>query len=232
MDKEQNLAVAPGQGQGLYALMSSIPIPLHFTGWNLFAYPVQESRAVSVALTSIPTTTYGAVYSYEGSNHWSFYSPAVPHWVNDLNRFDFEFGRGYWITTTQPITLYLKGAAQENVNAAASPAPPSIFYGPILAGDGEPPLTGTTVEGWIGGVLCGSTPVQPMGGEWVYALQVAAASGREGCGSPGASVEIRLGGQKLPVIAQWDNGAIQKLPLPQTPLQKRLYLPLVNADDR
>ncbi len=62
LDTTNNMASARVQGPGVYALMSSIEIPLYGPGWDIFGYPILETRPVTEALISISgfyTTVHG-----------------------------------------------------------------------------------------------------------------------------------------------------------------------------
>jgi hypothetical protein len=135
LDTEENLAVAPVETPGLYVLAASVDIPLAGEGWQLFAYPIPETRPLVEAQQSI-SGTYSALYGYVGmempgqvagedaqeeqrlrqlcgetdggdGDPWLVYDSTAPDWANDLRC--LEFGLGYWIniTATAPITLQL-----------------------------------------------------------------------------------------------------------------------------
>jgi hypothetical protein len=107
LDAYHNEASAPIQGAGLYALMSSIEIPL-IQGVNYVAYPVRETRPVRAALASIKGF-YTLVRSYDpGTGTWLVFDPSRPDSANTLKM--LEFGKGYEITVTQNVILRLKGA--------------------------------------------------------------------------------------------------------------------------
>jgi hypothetical protein len=54
LNQNQNFASAPMPGPGLYALMSSLDIPLYGPSWNVVSYPLHESRPVLQALLAAP----------------------------------------------------------------------------------------------------------------------------------------------------------------------------------
>src|SRR3990172_6199521 len=81
-----NLATAPSQGVGVYALMASVQIPLYRAGWNLVSYPVQETRTVTEALASIQGY-YKSIYGYRAedvADPWEVYLVGGPAYLNDL----------------------------------------------------------------------------------------------------------------------------------------------------
>jgi hypothetical protein len=224
VDAGHNFAAAPVQGAGLYALMSSIEIPLD-AGWNSFAYPVEETRPLTETLLSIEGN-YSSVYSYDGGNltdSWSVYGVGAPAWVNDLNT--FEFGQGYWISTTEAITLYLKGASggyagglSEPDSPTGFPVPPATYYGPVSA------TAGMTVTVWVEGTLCGRAQTREIGGQVVYVLDVLTDDQVTGCGAPGSPVAFAVGAQGLIPTARWGNGRLWEWPLG---LARRFCLSLV-----
>ena len=144
LDMVENLATAPAEESGIYALIATVDIPVYVAGWNLFSYPVPESRPVAEALASVEGR-YSTVYGYDGedpANPWKVYNVGAPEWVNDLKR--LEFGRGYWINASEPITVQLKVATTITNTTVARPIgsisaetasgrrpPPAIYYGGI-----------------------------------------------------------------------------------------------------
>ena len=165
---EYNLISAPMLGPGLYALFSRYEIPLQ-PGWNLVGYPVQGSRAVTVALESI-AGQYSMVYGYNDKNPldpWSAYVPGEDTWVSDLDR--LRFGHGYWINidknvvgegvtttwqlkgnpeTTQPSTTTLAATTLRN--------PPAVYYGTVTSVQPDfRPQPGMVVQAYIGESPCG-----------------------------------------------------------------------------
>ena len=81
LETDNNYASARLQGPGLYALMTSIEIPLQ-PGWNLIGYPVQTAgvptatRPISDVLASI-SGDYSVVYGYDATDTrdpWKLYA--------------------------------------------------------------------------------------------------------------------------------------------------------------
>jgi hypothetical protein len=233
LDTYHNTASAPVQGEGLYALMSSLEVPLYGPGWNLISYPVPGERPVSEAFLSI-SGCYTTVYGYEAADpvdHWKIYDVTVPDWVNDLQA--MAHGRGYWINVSVPeaITLYLKGATAAQVERASSLSfPPATYYGLVLPGAGFTPTAGLPVTAWIDGQPCGQGQTLEIDGQVVYAVNVLAQDGSAaGCGVPGRTVTFQVGGQMMAPPAAWDNDRVWAVTLrpaewhPSWPV----YLPLV-----
>ena len=213
--------------------MSTIPVVLPGTGWNLFAWPVQGSSSITESLVSIDGQ-YGAVYGYESTepaDPWRFYSldPAIPDLLDNLH--EFEFGRGYWITVTQPITLYVKGSGGEIRLAnprqqAAIPQPPDTFYGEVQAADGFAPQPGMAVQAWIDGALCGEGKTYGQNDATVYGLHVLSAADRAGCGWPGAEISFQVGGIATSTKYVWQGSMLRPLSLLVEMLQT-LFMPIV-----
>ena len=204
-------AVAPAQGEGLYALMTTIPLDLPQTGWNLFSYPVNAERPVPEALASI-TSTYTTVYGYESTDlfdPWKVYDVSAPAWVNDL--LNLRFGQGYWINLLEPVTVYFKGSWEPAAQApAVFPTPPATFYGRVILPDVQP---GAPVLATIGGKTCGLSVTHLEAGELVYSIDVFADDGgaMAGCGAPGRVVTLSTGGYSFQ--AAWRNDQLTLLDL-------------------
>ena len=226
LDTYHNTASAPAQGEGLYALMSSLEVPLEAEGWNLFAYPVQATRPVTSALSSIEDY-YRIVYGYDSvAGEWLGYNVDAPVWANDL--YELEFGHGYWISVTQAITIYMKGGAEsydpldvENIGGL----PPSTYYGSVQDGLGFTPAAGMVVSAWVDGKQCGEALTFDEAGEIVYVIDVFADGWgeAEGCGDYGEEVRFKVEDWWMGARALWDNNRWWALDL-QLP---NIYLPLV-----
>jgi len=232
LDSYHNSASAPVPGPGLYALMSSVAVPLYNAGWNLFPYPVQATRPVTEALASIDGY-YTTVYSYVGTDTtdpWKVYDVDAPTWVDDLHT--LEYGRAYWIRATEPITVLLKGGTAPTMAAQATtagiPIPPATYYGEVQAGAGFTPAAGMQVYVWVNDTLCGQAQTRAIGGQIVYVVDVPADDGgaSAGCGVPGRVVRFQIETQHMATTAVWSNDRPQALALSPDP-QSRLYLPLI-----
>jgi hypothetical protein len=227
LDTYRNITSAVVQGEGVYALMSSVEIPLYGPGWNMFAYPVQATRPVTEALVSL-SGVYTTVYGYEATDiadPWKIYDVTVPDWVNDLEA--LEFGRGYWIQVSETITLMLKGDSTSAAAVLSSlQAPPATYYGHVAAGSGFAPAAGMEVTAWVDGHLCGQGETLEEDGQVVYSVNVLAdgPGGSAGCGVLGREVAFRVGSQDMIPTAVWDNNRVWELEL--RPIG-RIYLPLV-----
>ncbi|MFQ5613193.1 MAG: choice-of-anchor Q domain-containing protein [Anaerolineae bacterium] len=231
-----NVASTLAQGEGLYALMSSIEIPLTEEGWNLISYPVQETRPVSQALLSIAgayNTVYGHVES-DTADPWKVYAVDAPAWVSDLAW--LEFGRGYWLNITDTTTLRLRGdPVSSQVEAGNVPNPPATFYGAVISATNFTPSPGMPVVAKVKEQPCGQglTQLQELDGQMqvVYAIDVLAegAGAAAGCGAPGRLITFEVGGQVIASEATWDNSQVWRLDLDVSGIESlpRLYLPLV-----
>ncbi|HNT55742.1 MAG TPA: Ig-like domain-containing protein, partial [Anaerolineaceae bacterium] len=213
LDTDENMVTAPCQGQGLYALMSSVEIPLE-AGWNLFSYPIPVSRTVTETLSSI-AGSYSVVYNYNAATaDWTVYGVDAPDWVNDLEL--FQFSKGYYINTTQATTLYLKGGfgpQGQNAPTLGVPYPPATYYGQVLSSAYFTPSAGQTVTVRIGEQVCGQGLTQNVGGQIVYVVNVAAAVQTAGCGVPGAGISFQVGAQAMAQAPLWNNNNLWELNL-------------------
>lgn len=212
LDSERNEAAARVQGPGLYALMSSIAVPLPNAGWNLFAYSARQPRPVTTTLASIDGA-YQLIYGYEpahSADPWKVYAVAAPSWVNDLA--SLRPGSGYWIKTTRPITLYLNADAPAIPLAINPlPAPPATLYGLLVARSGFSPSPGIPVVARIGSLVCARAETRQIGSRVGFAIDVPASGdgATQGCGVPGAQIVVQVGTQTFNAV--WDNGQVQEL---------------------
>jgi hypothetical protein len=231
LDTAYNLASTPSQGPGVYALLASTRIPLLGAGWNLVSYPLPGSQPVTAALRSI-SGTYAIVYGYvvtDTADPWRVHGVGAPPYVNRLHR--LQFGQGYWISVTRPITWYLgqdsDPPAAGDVQAAQSvESPPATFYGPLLAGQGFTPTAGMAMSARVGGKLCGQGRTVESGGEVVYSIHVSAdgPGGTSGCGEPGMYVTFKVGSRAYGPAAAWDSNRLWEIALRPS---WQVYLPLV-----
>jgi len=230
VDPAENNAVAVISTDGLYALMSTIELPLNGPGWELFAYPIQTARPVAQALQSI-AGAYTSVYGYDSgtpTNPWRVYAPGVPTWVNDL--LELKFGEGYWINLTQAVTLRLRGDASLAGQSAGSPIPPGLppatFYGLISPSPGFTPTANQPVKAWIDGADCGSGQTLSVNGQIGYSIHVFADGQMSpGCGEPGKTVRLQVGSVYLGISPTWSSDQVWRVDQPGT--QQAIFLPLV-----
>ncbi len=217
-------------GQGIYALLSTIDTPPLQPGWNLFGYPLAGSREITRALASIDGA-YTSIYFYDRiTAQWRLYDatviqnhPAYAALTNDLVK--FEYSQSYWLHATQAITLYLGVPLDSELpQPAIIGQPPATFYGPVSATSTFTPTDGMTITAAVGGNLCGQGQVINWLGNLAYKVQVAADSGN-GCGVLGRSVSFSIGGQSLNSYP-WDNTQAQYRPLGPT-TGFHIYLPVV-----
>jgi hypothetical protein len=230
LDTYFNLASAPSQGEGIYALMASVTIPLYGPGWNLIAYPVQVTRTVTEALLSI-SGVYTTVYGYEPTDPdgdvWKVYDVGVPDWVNDLH--ELVFGKGYWINVSEEITLYLNGGASVMVSGPLAPAmalPPSTFYGAVQSSEWFTPAPGMLVTARIDGHLCGQARTRQVGDQVVYVIDVLAEGNGQavGCGAAGRTVTFEFDDRWMSASVPWDNHHLWELILNPNLV---VFLPLI-----
>jgi hypothetical protein len=225
LDTYHNIASAPTQSEGLYALMSTIEIPLHGPGWDTFAYPVPGTRATGEALEPIEGY-FSVVYGYvqtDGKDPWKVYGEHAPDWVNELK--NLRFGQAYWIHMTESITLPLKGGV--TANGASLPIPPTTFYGAVTSGETFTPSVGLTVTAWIDNHLCGESQMMEIEDQIAYVMDVLADDfgARAGCGAAGRWVHFKIGDEYMAPAVLWDNSQVQEVPLHSMP--RRFYLPLI-----
>jgi subtilisin-like proprotein convertase family protein len=214
VDTEHNIAVATipstANGVGVYALMSNIEIPLYGPGWNQFGYPAQGSKSITQALASI-SDSYGIVYGTaltDTIDPWKVYAVNAPAWVNDLATLDF--GKTYWISVTQAITLQVTGGGTSTPSSVENlPSPPMTVYGTA-------PISGD-VTAWINGVQCGQGQTKVFNNQIVYTLNIQpdAPGGKVGCGAAGRIVAFKIGLQLMSTSVGWDIDRTRNIPLSQ-----------------
>ena len=221
-----NIASTTTVGEGLYALMSSIKIPL-VAGWQLIAYPIQETTPVSQALQSIDSA-YNLVYSFDvdqPDDPWQIHcacddEPNWPAQFNDLTH--LEFGQGYWIQATEAISFYASSGSNQN-RPATFPNPPAIYFGEVS--EALTTTVGATIDAWIDNQLCGTGQTVLVEGQLLYRVKVLSDGPNDstGCGSLNKSVRLTLNNKTIIEAVPWNNGQVNYWPLPPN----RAYLPLI-----
>ena len=234
LDTNLNLASAPIQGPGVYALMSSVEIPLIEPGWHNVPYPVRGARAVDEALASA-SGAYTSVWEFTNApqqpiwEQWRGYHADTPAWVSDLKT--MAFGKSYWMYITRATTLYF-GDNDEQIqtlflsqmnNHAVSTAPvPSVYYGEVQAGTDFVPTANMTVQARINGALCGVGNTQEVNGAIVYRVTVVSA----GC-STGDTVTFSIDGYMMLPKPAWSNTQANYVPLQSSNKTQQIFLPLM-----
>ncbi len=225
LDTDENLATAPADNSGLYMLASSIDIPFYTAGWNLFAYPVPETRPAEQALASI-AGHYSTVFAYDNrdsADPWKVFDASAEDWVNDLK--SLEYGSGYWVNISTPITLQIKVASDAGgerptlsmgspnfSDALGRRNPPAVYYGTVQGSVGQPLAPGQVITAEIDDQQCGAGTVEPVGAEedpqrLQYVVKVVATElgAVRSCGMPGKEVNFKLGATALYPAIEWDN---------------------------
>jgi hypothetical protein len=93
--------------------------------------------------------------------------------------------------------------------SAQPPTPPNRFFGNVTL-DGALAPAGTNVTATIGGNVCGQTTVLA---DSTYVLDVVSSNQTSGCGTDGASVSFKVGGNPAG-SATWSSGKFTKQDLP------------------
>ena len=229
LDMKENQATASAEQSGIYVLAASLDIPLVAAGWNLFGYPVPETRPVSEALRSIAGryTTVVGFDPEDAGDPWKIYDSAAPAFANDLR--ELRYGDGYWINVSEPITLQLKVASEVNpATPSLTPSlpqngkqgalnqrtPPALFFGSVQGDPAAQSPVGATVIATIDGTPCGQgRTLSGPKGSLQYTVKVSSSAEIAGCGAPGREVAFQVGSQKMTTTALWDNGRPQALDL-------------------
>jgi hypothetical protein len=205
------IPITSPRGLGLYALMSSIEIPL-FTGVNYFAYPIQQARPVRQALASIDGA-YTLVRGYDAvQQRWLVFNPAKADNDPSNTLQQLVFGQGYEITVTRDVILLLRGngLTPGSGTTSAASAVPALYYGTLASSGAVMPAAGMPVVASIAGRRCGQGVVWNDSGRVRYVVVVAAnGPGAVGCGTEGRLVTIQIGAQTWTTL--WDNTQAREL---------------------
>ncbi|MCB0060772.1 MAG: hypothetical protein KDE19_01610 [Caldilineaceae bacterium] len=213
IDSGQNIASAALVGPGTYQLMTSYGIPLA-AGWNLVAYPLQETQSPTVALASI-IDDYTIIAGYDPTNPaqpWQMYDPNVTVSANNLDA--LEPGKGYWIYAER--TTVWRISPTRNARTArveTLPFPPARFYGTITGNSDFTPTSGLPVQVFIGDTFCGEGETQEIAGQIIYLVDVWAAESTVGCGTVGQTVSFVIDSHPFLPEPLWWNGQIQVINL-------------------
>jgi hypothetical protein len=223
-DTATNTVVAPTQSRpGIYMLTSSIEIPLQ-RGWNIFAYPVPETRSITETMRSIEDL-HPVVREFDAvANRWRIYDPQH----GEVTLHQLQFGHGYWILVPKTTTLWLKGVGDSATTTARAipdqssfavmlksiPQPPATYYGVVGAAAEFTPMSGMPVRAYVGHVLCGRGQTAQKGRKVIYLVHVDTdRPGAAGCGAPGRMVTFQVGSQMMATTVSWDNDRPRELQL-------------------
>jgi hypothetical protein len=245
-DPYYNLMSARSQGPGIYALMSSVQIPLEAVGWNLIAYPVQETQPVEEALASIDGK-YTQVLGHRIINGqgylwaWDSYIPDLPPIFQRFNTLhELRFGKGYFVNATETTTIHLPHDPPQSMAemaemeeaiadelASMPKQTPATYFGTVEPSENFTPAADMPVIARVGDTVCGEARTQEVDGQVIYMVMVAGneAGVSEGCGTMGSTVTFQVDGQMQMTMAVWDDSAPHELDLRSA--AQRVYLPLV-----
>ncbi|MCB0032859.1 MAG: hypothetical protein KDE51_02475, partial [Anaerolineales bacterium] len=233
IDDFRNLASAKMPGEGLYALIATVELPRFQPAWNLFGYPINESRPLPNALGSIDGA-YTSVYHYDAiQKEWLLYDAAVtgdhPQFEPLLNTLEqLEFGKGYWLYATEEITAYLAVAgSNSSLDVANQQFPPATYYGYLLPYEDFQPTVGMSVTAWVEGVNCGEGSVESLNGQLAYTIQIQAEDVSGNCGAAEKAVTLQVGSWTVAQRPYWDNSQAQFLTLSTLATTRPVYLPMI-----
>ncbi|MEM7132849.1 MAG: VCBS repeat-containing protein [Chloroflexota bacterium] len=234
VNTELNTASALVEEPGFYALMASFQLPLQ-SGWNLIGYPAVASQPITQALSSL-NGKFSQVYGFEPTSEqpWRLYPVNQPG-LHDMETLqELEFGKGYWIHATQPITLYLRnpvetkrrdtiGSNSISQPGLLPPSPPALFYGEVTSTEGSPLTDGLIVTATVvssnddlveeNTLLCGRGETSEQEGRIFYSVVVNSDSQQAGCGAFGRKVRIYIDGVPAPQELPWDNRSVSEVDL-------------------
>ncbi|HSH02511.1 MAG TPA: hypothetical protein VLL52_08335, partial [Anaerolineae bacterium] len=207
LDTQENFAAAQMRGNGLYTLLSTIAYDPFTTGWNNFGYGIPETRPITTGLASL-TNQYGSIHHYSANNNlWSLHDPLVttnyPLFDTLINNLvEFNYTQAYWITVTQPITLFMAPPDDTPTNLhnikqiSTFQLPPATYFGWLTPTTNTfTPTIGMPITAWIDGTLCGSTNIISWQGKLAYKLQVKSETllgAPNNCGQLGKTITFQV----------------------------------------
>ena len=218
------VVIAFGQASNVLLFDYEINIALN-SGWNLVGFPLLDSQPITEALASIDgfyTTVYG-YDAFDSADPWKMYDATVPSnyhaLVNDLT--EMEFGSGYWIYATMPVTWVLTSPDNRAPEQTLTMLPPpATYYGLVQGGGSFTPMPGQIVEAFVGGTLCGQGQTVAMpDSSTAYVVHVSAdGDGSPNCGTTGQSVTFTVADEMMMPSALWnDTQANELLLMPGVP---------------
>lgn len=227
LDLYRNFVSAVLSGPGVYALMTSLRIPISSRDWNDVQYSQRDARPAAEVLQAVDGY-YSVAYTQDpATRSWRLHAANVPIWVNDP--MDFIFGRHYWLYITGDIPfLRLRAGDSQAQSVDGLDLPPAAFYGPVLPSEDLTPRPGMEVSAWVNGRRCGTTTTKAEGNQIVYVIKVSADGNgnTDGCGKEGRAVTFQVDGKTMATTTAWDNRYAGFLALARS-LQHPVYLPRV-----
>lgn len=222
--RDFNLVVASIEEPGLYALMSSVNLPL-VEGWNLVGYTLPTTQTISSALASI-ADKISIVYGYKPNEQygpWQVYSPdGLTPESSEISLDEMSFGSGYLIYATEPVTWALTGgmAPLTATSELGIPAtgllktPPATYSIAITGMVGVASSTNPIrVVAYVDGQNCAEISLQS---DSPFLLQIPSLSSTgQNCAKDDEVVhfEARLGQMLWVGDSTWNNSKVQQITL-------------------
>ncbi|NNJ09744.1 VCBS repeat-containing protein [Chloroflexales bacterium ZM16-3] len=216
LDLEHNTASALANQTGTYQLMTSVPLTLSRSGWNLVPFYLGATQALPDALGGAAKqvmTVYGYASDSSPAQPWLIHDLYAPDWVNTLTQ--IANGGSYWIRATEPVTVPVRGTSSglqtSVIGGGTLPPVPATYYGFVPVPDST---GGLTVQAQIDGVVCGTatTAINSINGQSAdaFAVTVRANDGEPvSCGRARAVVTLVFSdasGELARKIVAWDTG--------------------------
>jgi len=211
------MVTARTRGEGLYVLMSTLPV---VRGWNLIGFPwperemsvaramafVNGERGVGTNLSRSYTTIYGFDPN-DPNDPWKVYDSAMDPGLSDLTT--VRYGYGYWLLATEGSTADAI-TASPIATRPMPPVRPASYYATLAARPGYTPAAGQEVRALIDGVVCETTTTRAVDGQIVFLIDVPTDAEVAGCGVTGRTVTFEVAGQPF-AEAAWKNHRPQRL---------------------
>lgn len=232
LDTSDNLASVPmwleNDGQGIYAVVSSLALPQLESGWNSMVYPFPVARPVQTVFASIEPVLNRVCGSDGQACYETGVLPEYDEFEPLLNELSIvEPFSALQVAVTTAITPYV-GVEGGIAPLGTIVPPPATYFGWVTPTAEFAPTVGMMVTALIDVVPCGQgvlTDTIGFSGQLAYVVDVPAG---DGCGSEGKIVSFQVGQWAVDHDTVWSNEIAHYQPL-NTPTV--VTLPLFTEGD-
>lgn len=216
LDTSDNLASAAmpseNDGQGIYAVVSSLALPQLEPGWNSMVYPFPVTRPVQAVFAAIEPVLNRVC---DASGQACYEAGVLPEHdafaplLNELSTVEPFSALQVVVTTT--ITPYI-GVEGGIAPLGSITPPPATYFGWVTPTTGFAPVVGMTVTALIDAMPCGQGVLtDTLGvGQLAYVVDVPAG---DGCDSAGQIVSFQVGQWSVDHDRVWSNEVAHYQPL-------------------
>lgn len=211
LDSADNLASAPmsnsNNGQGIYAIVSSLALPPLEAGWNAMVYPFASPRPVETVFESVASMLNRVCDSNGQTCYDALASQTHPEFAPYLNRFlEITPFSALQVNVSSAITPFI-GIGDTPVPLNSISPPPATYYGWATPTAGFTPTLGMTVTAYVGAIPCGQTTLTNTIGlpsQLGFVLDVQTDAG-DGCGNLAEVVSFQVNDWRMNHSQLWDN---------------------------